>query len=44
MNQLNNNFHKLQKLELVLQAKLVHALGQEICVHGALAVVGTGTK
>ena len=31
-----------KKLELALLAKQAHA--QDICVHGALAVVGTGTE
>ena len=44
INQLNDTFHKLQKLEFALQAKQVHAVAQDICVHGALAVVNSGTK
>ena len=43
INQLNDNFHKLQKLEFALQAKQVHALAQDICFHDAFAVMDTVT-
>ena len=44
MNPSNDNFHKLQKLEFALPAIQVHALAQNVCIHGALAVMGSGTK